>query len=236
MCNHYEKNAKVVGWAADLARVPSENFLLGENNARVQPDDLANMPLHVWPKSKAPIVLQTEAGRSIALLRWGVRVEIKGKTKPLVKFVTNARDDKLSSFTWRFSVAERRCLIPAVAYYEPDGPVGGKWEVRFTLSDQPMFFFAGIWETDRTDGARSFSMLTTSPNELAAKLHDRMPLILKPAAALDWLGHTPLPPERLREFCQPYPAGVMTSEALPPPAKKIKKDDLRASEGDLLLE
>lgn len=191
---------------------------------------------HTYPKTPAPIVLETKEGRVIDVLRWGIQVQIKGATKPLTKYVTNARDDKLSGFPWRFSVKERRCLIPATSYFEPDGPVRGKWEVRYTLKDRPMFFIAGLWDTDPDGATRSFTMVTTSPNELAAKIHDRMPLVLRDDYAEAWLGCAPLSAERLAELCRPFPADQMQAVALPPPQRPIKKTDLTDSQGELLLD
>jgi putative SOS response-associated peptidase YedK len=226
MCNHYEKNVEVISWATETAK----GWAVNAEGDVVVPDDLPPFPEHTWPKAQAPVLVQTAAGRSIAAMRWGVRVEIKGERKPLVKFVTNARDDSFAKFTWRFSVAERRCLIPATAYYEPDGPEGGKWEVRYTLKERPMFFFAGVWDFDPDKTTRSFAMVTTSPNELAAKIHDRMPLVLTDEGACEWLGHTPLEPSVMKRLCAPFDAQAMTSTALLPPEKKISKSDLKSQD------
>jgi putative SOS response-associated peptidase YedK len=230
VCNHYEKNVEVIGWAVDTAN----GWAVNADGDVVVPDDLPSFPEHTWPKAQAPVLVQTTTGRSIAAMRWGVRVEIKGERKPLVKFVTNARDDSFAKFTWRFSVADRRCLIPATAYYEPEGPEGGKWEVRFTLKDRPMFFFAGVWDFDPDKTTRSFAMVTTSPNELAAKVQDRMPLVLTDEGAREWLGYTPLEPAVIKRLCAPFDAQAMTSTAQPPPEKKISKSDLK-SQGELTL-
>jgi hypothetical protein len=43
---------------------------------------------------------------------------------------------------------------------------------------------AGLWENWRSpagEWVRSFAIITTAPNELCAELHDRMPVVLKPA-------------------------------------------------------
>jgi putative SOS response-associated peptidase YedK len=235
MCNHYEKNLDVIEMATHEA---TRHWIINGQGDVVRPDDLQAMralPEQTYVKSLAPIVLKTPAGCTVAPLRWGIRVEVAGKTKALIKFVTNARDDKLDSYTWRFAVAERRCLIPAVAYYEWDGPDGGKWEVRYRFRDRPMFFFAGLWDFDPDRATRAFTMVTTVPNELAARVHDRMPLVLDDAGASEWLGHTPLAPERLRALCRPYPADAMESVALPPPERKIKKEDLSQTQGELLF-
>lgn len=224
MCNHYAKNSEVIEMA--VKRITSLKIS----------GQLPGFQEHTYPKTLAPVVIETKEGRALEIFRWGIQVQIKGTTKPLTKYVTNARDDKLSSFPWRFAVKERRCLIPATRYFEPDGPVGRKWEVQYTLKDQPMFFVAGLWDTDPDGLTRSFTMVTTSPNELAAKLHDRMPLVLRDEDCEAWLGSAPITAERLAELCRPFPADRMQSMALPPPQKPIKKADLADSQGELLLE
>jgi putative SOS response-associated peptidase YedK len=50
---------------------------------------------------------------------------------------------------------------------------------------------AGLWETWRSPAGeriRSFTIVTTKPNELCAELHNRMPVVLKPDAWPLWLG------------------------------------------------
>lgn len=192
----------------------------------------ANYTPHVWPKTVAPVVIDAPTGPEIAHLRWGVPVQIQGATKPLTKFVTNARDDSLHKFPWRNLLPGRRCLIPAAAYFEPDGPPGGKWEVRFSLRDRSAFFFAGMWDLDHDFKPSTFTMVTTGPNELAAKIHDRMPVVLDDAGARAWLGQFPIPMERAREICRPYSSTAMESVALPPPEKKIRKQDLATGTGE----
>lgn len=201
-------------------------WVTDENGDIVCPDDVQSLPVHTWPKAQAPIILQTDEGRLIALLRWGVRVELTNpKGKPVVKFVTNSRDDKLSGFTWRDCITCRRCLIPALAYYEPDGPEGAKWEVRFTLRDRATFFLGGLWDTDPDGVTRSFSMVTTGANDLAARIHDRMPLVLDENGARRWLGQSPLAAAELRDLCRPFPAAAMSSAPLPPPERPATPPD-----------
>jgi len=57
-------------------------------------------------------------------------------------------------------------------------------------------------------------MVTTEPNALAARIKDRMPLVLDDDCAKAWLGHTPLTAGTLRELCRPFPAERMASQAI----------------------
>ncbi len=219
MCVHYEEDDD----KQDLA-----SFCVNEFGDVVVPDDLPPSQRHIWPKRTGCVLIQTDKGRAMAPMRWGVHVEIRGKTKPLIKFVQNARDDKLSGFPWRYSAAERRCLIPALSYFESDGPKGGTWPVRYTVNERRRFFIAGLWATDPDKVTRAYTMVTTSPNELAAQIHDRMPLLLDQESAREWIGHTPLPADRLAALCRPFPTSAMSCRALPVPDKKISKADLKS--------
>ena len=49
---------------------------------------------------------------------------------------------------------------------------------------------AGLWENWRSpadEWVRTFAIVTTTPNELCAEIHNRVPVILKPEAWPVWL-------------------------------------------------
>jgi putative SOS response-associated peptidase YedK len=53
---------------------------------------------------------------------------------------------------------------------------------------------ADLWETWRSavgERIRSFTIVTTTPNELCAELHNRMPVVLQPDVWPLWLGEQP---------------------------------------------
>ena len=51
--------------------------------------------------------------------------------------------------------------------------------------------------------------MTTTPNELCAEIHNRMPVILKPETWPAWLGEEPADVPELRSLLAPYPADEM---------------------------
>jgi hypothetical protein len=56
---------------------------------------------------------------------------------------------------------------------------------------------AGLWENWRSPAGkwvRSFAIITTTPNELCAELHDRMPVVLGAQVWPEWLGEEPKRP------------------------------------------
>jgi putative SOS response-associated peptidase YedK len=59
----------------------------------------------------------------------------------------------------------------------------GKQPYAIALADRRLMGMAGLWETWRSPARernRSFSIITTRPNELCAELRNRMPAVLKP--------------------------------------------------------
>jgi putative SOS response-associated peptidase YedK len=52
------------------------------------------------------------------------------------------------------------------------------------------------WRSPTGERVRSFAVITTEPNELCARLHNRMPVVLPPEAWPEWLGE--LPPDEMR--------------------------------------
>ena len=72
------------------------------------------------------------------------------------------------------------------------------------------FCFAGLWDKwVSSDGeiVHTFTIITTSPNILMEKIHDRMPVILHRDDEQRWISAQPDP--SLVELLKPYPAEMM---------------------------
>lgn len=148
--------------------------------------DLPARRSDAFPRSSVPVVVADDANRlQPALLVWGYLVP--GRPDP----VFNARIETAAATPlWRESLAQRRCIVPARAFFEPHrtetalSPRTGKAVrqlYRFSPRDNAMLLMAGIWQDER------FSILTTAPDESVALVHDRMPLTLAPRDARTWL-------------------------------------------------
>jgi len=140
----------------------------------------------IFPGHMAPIVKQSADGeRELVLRSWGF-VLLRDGYAP--KRVTNTRDDKVDSKFWKKSFEERRCLVPATAFCEPDEGKPARWH-WFALKgkERPLFAFAGIYRQwngpIKKDGGNVdlevFSFMTTLPNTLTATInHERSPVLL----------------------------------------------------------
>ena len=97
--------------------------------------------------------------------------------------------------SFRDSMKRRRCLIPADAFYEWQELGKGKQPWLLRVKGARPFAFAGLWSQWKNpeDGAtlESCAILTTTPNELTATVHDRMPVILPETTWQRWLDDAP---------------------------------------------
>jgi putative SOS response-associated peptidase YedK len=161
----------------------------------------------------AVIGVQPKTGRrGLAQLSWGlVPRDALGNERGFI----NARSEtawQKPSFADAF--AHRRCLIPATGFYEwqkLDARRRQPWLIR--LAAPGPFAFAGLWEPAAAlPGAKpTCTILTTEPNEVARKVHDRMPVILDPADYALWLDPAVEVAAELRPLLRPFPAAAMTA-------------------------
>jgi putative SOS response-associated peptidase YedK len=129
----------------------------------------------------------------------------------------NARADTLAQKpSFRSAYRRRRCLIPASGFYEWKTVPASKTKtpMYLTLASGLPFAFAGLWEIWQSpDGSEllSCTIVTTEPNQLVAEIHNRMPVILPPAAYSLWLDPNERRPEELSGLLKPYPAAEMVA-------------------------
>jgi putative SOS response-associated peptidase YedK len=97
------------------------------------------------------------------------------------------------------------------------------------MNDRGLFGFAGLWERwkDKASGevVRSFTIITTTPNEVCAPIHDRMPVIVDPANYGKWLGEEPADPVRLLSLLRPLPAEQMECYPVGAAVGNVRNDE-----------
>jgi putative SOS response-associated peptidase YedK len=72
---------------------------------------------------------------------------------------------------------------------------------------------------------RSFAIVTTTPNELCAEIHNRMPVILKPEAWSAWLGEQPADVPHLKTLLAPYPSDGMIAWPVSARVGNVRNND-----------
>jgi putative SOS response-associated peptidase YedK len=148
---------------------------------------------NIAPTQDVPVVVSSDGLRTLCSMRWGlVPFSATGPEGPPL---INARSETVAekaAFRWAFR--KSRCLIPADGFYEWQSVTGRKQAYHITFKDHRLFAFAGLWdEWSSPEGERvlSCSILTTEPSAEIRPIHDRMPVILRPAHYDEWLEADP---------------------------------------------
>jgi len=136
--------------------------------------------------------------RQLGSFRWGL-VPSWAKDPSVGNRMINARAEGIATKSaYKRALARRRCIIPADGFYEWQvrGGEGQKphklpWVIRHR--DGSPLAFAGLWEVwhdpDDPEGPplRTCVIVTSDANDRLAPIHDRMPVVLPPAAWARWL-------------------------------------------------
>lgn len=169
---------------------------------------------NLGPMQWASVVRRVGRDYAPGVLRWGL-VPGWAKDEKIAVQCINARSETVAEKpSFRSAFKSRRCLVPADGFFEWQKVGKAKVPWRFVRPDGGAFVFAGLWEswqpTDRETKLETFTILTTEPNRVAGKIHDRMPVILDAKGAEEWLD-----PERGRDdllkLCRPAPDNVLTA-------------------------
>ncbi len=159
-------------------------------------------------------VLAIRHPRQLVALRWGL-IPSWAKDAKIASSTINARGDTVADKpAFRSAFKRRRCLVLADGYYEwlRDGKT--KVPHLYEMDDGRPFAMAGLWEwwggPDGKSPVESCSLITTDANELAAKVHDRMPVILPPEEYDLWLDPEFQDRDKLLSMLRPFPADEMT--------------------------
>ena len=205
MCNLYNLKVDPRGYFDALAAVDDAANVLG-----IEKDYAA-------PGKPGYVVRYEDGRRVLSTMRWGFptrkprkRPAREGELPFLYDWWTNARN--LHNNLWKpwLLRTEHRCLVPFTRFAEPkavsdrQGPGDTNW--WFTVEDQPVPCFAGLWKVD-ADHDRVYAFCTTEPNPLVAPKHPKaMPVILLAEDQERWLT---APVEEVLTMLTAYPSQLM---------------------------
>jgi putative SOS response-associated peptidase YedK len=137
------------------------------------------------------VVRTTENRRALRLARFWLIPPSWPKALKELPTSFNARSEEVAQKPfWRAAFAAHRCLVPATGWREFQGQPGKKQPFHFHFGHR-LFAFAGLhstWISPEGEAVDSFAIVTTEPSAAAAKIHDRMPLVLGPEHHAEWLG------------------------------------------------
>lgn len=179
------------------------------------------------------LVVLDEAPNAFAQVRWGL-VPSWAKDTKISYSLINARCETVSTKpAYRTAFKKRRCLVVADGFFEWQKLGSGKQPYNIGLKGSEPFAFAGLWEIwndpATKEPLRTCSIITTTPNELTAPIHDRMPVILPSERRAAWLDPG-TSPEVLQSCLAPFDASKMEAWPISPRVGSPKNDDAQIIE------
>jgi len=146
---------------------------------------------NVAPTDRVYAVAEHDGERTLGTFKWGLIPWYAESPKVAAKHI-NARAETLASkAAFKDSFERRRCIVPADGFYEWERlEAGGKLPHFFHSADDRPLALAGLWASWRDpEGERitTCTIVTTKPDELVARIHDRMPAILPEGGWDRWL-------------------------------------------------
>ena len=197
MCGRFSQQRP----ASELAEIFAAEPLADELGARY----------NVAPTDDAFVVVQREDRRAITAYRWGLvpfwSKDLKGGSR-----MFNARAETLTtSPVFREAFKRRRCLVPVDNFYEWKREGKVKQPYAIGREDGRPLALAGLWAGWKDPASdeespiivRTFTIVTTTPNDAMADLHDRMPVVIPDDAWDRWLDPNPADPSELVAMLDP---------------------------------
>lgn len=133
---------------------------------------------------------ETQA-RELVMLRWGL-VPFWAKDPAIGNRMINARAETVAEKpSYREAFKHRRCIVLADGFYEWHREGDIKTPYFISLASGEPFALAGLWENwkdrESNESLQTATLITTVANDFMQPLHHRMPVILQPETADEWL-------------------------------------------------
>ncbi len=159
---------------------------------------------------------------------WGL-INSWAKDRKRAASQINARSETLETrAAFKESFRKRRCLVPADGFFEWTGPKKARRPIWFHNPDGRLLFFAGLyssWQPEPDVWERTFTIITTDANAVVGDIHNRMPVILAPEQAEEWMDAGETDAEKLRALLVPASDELLIGTPVSERANSVKNDD-----------
>ncbi|MEC9072792.1 MAG: SOS response-associated peptidase [Myxococcota bacterium] len=185
---------------------------------------------NIAPSQEAAVVRLDRAGRRrLHLIQWGL-LPSWSRDRNIASKLINARSETAGEKpSFREALQRRRCLVPTDGFYEWKREGEDKRPHHIGRKDGGLLCFAGLWERWTDPQAQrsidSFTILTTTPNQMMSELHHRMPVILDPSTYDRWLDRR-YGIEEVAELMKPCPDDLLTNWPVSNRVNRPVNDDI----------
>ncbi|TAN21164.1 MAG: SOS response-associated peptidase [Actinomycetota bacterium] len=148
---------------------------------------------NIAPDSKVTVIRARDGNLALTEMLWGIKPQwFRDSSRSLI----NARAETLLKKPTFRKLLKQKIIIPAEGFYEWQTQQGqqkrrAKIPYYFYRADDNPLLLAGLYEKSANpetgEVVDTFVILTTNPNEMMAPYHDRMPVILEPSRAANWI-------------------------------------------------
>jgi putative SOS response-associated peptidase YedK len=182
----------------------------------VDDEPLFRPRFNVAPTDVAWIVERGADRRALRPATWNYLV---AGGRPLI----NLRGENVGSGAgYRDAFTSRRCAVVTDGFYEWPLPKGGA-PTFYHRADDGLVLLGGLFQRPKgADTHARFTVITTRPNALVARVHDRMPLILPVERLDEWLDAGPADAARM---IGPVPEGALVATPVSKHVNSPRNDD-----------
>jgi putative SOS response-associated peptidase YedK len=162
---------------------------------------------NVAPTDEAYVVVQRSDRRAIVAYRWGL-IPHWAENAKVASRMFNARSETLTrSPAFADALRRKRCLVPVDGFYEWRRIGERRQPFSIGRTDRRPLALAGLWSGWRDPAkdavVRTFTIVTTRPNDQMASLHDRMPVVVPEGRWDLWLDPDLEDPAELQGLFEP---------------------------------
>jgi putative SOS response-associated peptidase YedK len=180
--------------------------------------DIWERQFNIPSREMAPIVFERNGKRGLTAGLWSL-LPPSAKRLDFANEVStfNAKAETLAQkATFRNAFLNRRCIVPAEAFYEWIGPKKKRQPLHISRRDGNFLSMAGLysyWKPEGSEGRPipTFTVVTVEPNQWMAKIHNRMPAILPDDGIETWLDPAVSDLDRLSELLKAPPEDFLDS-------------------------
>jgi len=181
-----------------------------ENRFGVFVDQDGYTPRYNCAPTQKLAVISNASPEKLSFYRWGL-IPFWAKDISIGNKLINARAETITEkASFKNSFKRQRCLVLGDGFYEWKKLGKEKIPFRILRDDDDMFAMAGLWDTWKDAEGRetnSFTIITTSANEMMSELHHRMPVIIHPEEEKLWIGE--FDEKRHLDLLKPFPSEMM---------------------------
>ena len=172
--------------------------------------DSVMMPtgFNIAPGQDIAIIVKVGGKNRLTTCHWGFVPSWGQDLKEGYKMINARAETVAEKPSFRQAFSRGRCLVIADGFYEWKNVGGKKTPVYVRLKSGKPFGMAGLynlWTSPEGEQVCTSAIITTEANGIVRTVHDRMPVIIAPAATGLWIDPSVHEKEKLLPVLKPYP-------------------------------